>query len=347
MTLSAAISSSLPFISGAFQQVGSPNQAVPVVIQVSNSSSQPVRIKDIYLTNFDGAFSLGIPDIIRRGVAYAPANNVVPASGSASYDALFTPQVGALTFYPTAQYTTNIGAVVMQGNSPSVITSSTAPFLIRFNAPIRAEIISPFQVFSLADNKRPISNDGFDFQLSTNLLILTDQSFVLPITEIFYSSSDSSVAEIIENTALLNATTSSVVGGFTQLSGSGGSVIIKNTGSVEFYAWQGAISGTPLATASLQVVEALPISISITPELQNVFSGSAYPYRATLLKSNGSRQDITLQATWSVAGANATFTPSGSFQVLGVTGSFGNATISAVSGGLSATARATIINRNF
>ena len=78
MTLSATISSSVPFIGGEYLVTG--GLVSPVTINVYNSSSSPVRIKDVYLTCPNGAVSLGIADIIRRGVAYAPANNVVPAA---------------------------------------------------------------------------------------------------------------------------------------------------------------------------------------------------------------------------------------------------------------------------
>lgn len=78
MTLSATISSSVPFVGGEYLVTG--GLASPVTINVYNSSSSPARIKTLYLTCFNGAVSLGDPDIIRRGVAYAPANNVVPAA---------------------------------------------------------------------------------------------------------------------------------------------------------------------------------------------------------------------------------------------------------------------------
>lgn len=78
MTLSATISSSVPFIGGEYLVTGGIES--PVKINVYNSSSSPVRIKTLYLTCPNGAVSLGDPNLIRRGVAYAPANNVIPAA---------------------------------------------------------------------------------------------------------------------------------------------------------------------------------------------------------------------------------------------------------------------------
>lgn len=78
MTLSAVVSSSTPFIEGYYQISG--GVASPVNIVVYNSSSSPARIKTLYLTCINGAVSLGEPNLIRRGVSYAPANNIVPAA---------------------------------------------------------------------------------------------------------------------------------------------------------------------------------------------------------------------------------------------------------------------------
>jgi len=78
MSLSAFISASFPLVDGAYEIPS--NENIPVVINVFNSSSQPVSLKTIYLTCPEGAVSLGDVDIKRRGWSYAPANNVIPAA---------------------------------------------------------------------------------------------------------------------------------------------------------------------------------------------------------------------------------------------------------------------------
>lgn len=285
------------------------------------------------------------------GVYYSGSGGNVPVTGSqttqgsASFNALFIPQINALNYYPNAEYQFNIGAVLMRGNDPNIITSSTAPFRVQFQPPLNAEIVSPYRVWSLANNKAPPENTGFDFQLSTNIIFINNESVLLPFSQMFYSSSDTSVAEIVENTEIINATTSSVVGGFTQLSASGGGVSIKGTGSVEFYAWLGPISGPPIASASLEVVDALPLGISVYPQNSNLLSGSYYQYSAYLLKSNGAKEDITNTATW--ATTDSTLFPISNTGLLEITGSTGQVIITAVSGGLLGTANASVINRAF
>ena len=289
------------------------------------------------------------------GGGSSPVTGTLTTLGSASFSALFQPQIDPLQYLTpnSFSYDFPLTAVVMRGDNPNITRATSSLFRVTGIGDIPGSVVTinnPFAVWSLADNRRPPQNDGFDFQLTPQIFFgNTGQILEIPQALCFYSSSDTGVVQVVENSDGFDATTGSV-GGFTQLSASGGSVTIAGTGSATVYFAIGAppvVPGNYQGETTISVVDALPVSIQLNPPLRNVFSGSSYPYTATLIKSNGSTQDITTTATWSTTGAEATITPVGATQELGITGSFGTINITAVSGGLNATAQATIISRNF
>lgn len=352
-----------------FGAIGGPNSAVPFYVPDDSGYTGPwtdyiENMCDGYFINlvfspyckYTGNFT---PPTASLTASYGSGGGTSPITssqtilGSASYNALFTPQVDPLAYVvPNSFYSFELGARLMRGNDPNLTTATSSLFRVTALGDVPGSTISidnPYAVWSLADNKRPPQNDGFDFQLAAQVRLgNTGQILQFPQEWLYYSSSDTGVLEVVENSSGSTATTSSV-GGFTQLSSSGGSVSIIGTGSATVYLnlLGPADQNNYLAETAITVVDALPLAININPPIRNVFSGSNYPYTATLLKSNGLTEDITSTATWSTAGAEATLSLVGSTQELGITGSFGTITLNAVTGGLSATSVATIISRNF
>lgn len=334
------------------------NLAIPYLTEAGDSPFEGLientcdgYFMNLEFSNYCKYTSNFIPPTSSLSAAYGSGGGTFPITssittlGSASYNSAFIPQPQPLDQFPIAEYPVSIGAVIMVDNNPNITTSSLGQFRIQVNQPFQIDLVSPFRVWSLADNQRPISNDGFDFQLTTNVVLTTDRSIVAPYAQGYYSSSNTDVAEVIENSDAFAATTSSLNGGFTQLSASGGSVIIKGTGSTELSVWFGPIQGSPAATTTLEVVDALPRAINVYPQNTNVVSGSSYQYTAYLLKSNGSREDITATATWETN--NNTLFPIDANGLLEVTGSQGNVIITATSGGLFGSANAVVINPAF
>lgn len=294
------------------------------------------------------------------GGGSVPITSSQTTAGSASFPALFTPQINPTPEYltPSQYYEMPVGAVIVPDLSPNITIATSSLFRIQVPDGQQVSLLSPFALWSLHDNAIPPSNDGFAFQLTAQAKNpQTGEIITIPQNLCFFSSSDEGVASVVENSDGGFATTGSAFSsssGFvlnpfsTQISASGGCVFINGTGSATLYLGIGFTpdSNNYIALQQLEVVDSLPVSININPPLQNVFSGSDYQYSAYLLKSNGSRVNITDTATWSVVGeGNIGAAPP--YQLLGVTGSFGSLQINVESGSLSATAQAVIINRNF
>lgn len=276
-------------------------------------------------------------------------------AGSQSYSATWIPQTDALTYLNSErEYNINIGARVMIDNNPSIIVAQTASFQIGIDTPQIYTLGSPYTLWSLSNNARPPENIGFDFQLQPTVYLQNGESLPLPQAFNYYSSSDPSVAAVVEFSEGINATTGSLFSssaGFilnpyaTQISASGGSVIINGTGSCIIGVWDDPnnYGNDPYAAVEITVVDALPVSLQVYPQIRNVFSGSQYGYEAYLYKSNGSRVDVSNEVTWTtnVGSDIANIDSSG---ILSITGSYGNIQITAVSGGLSNSSQAVIIN---
>ncbi len=290
------------------------------------------------------------------GGGSVPVTSSITVQGSASYPALWIPQTDAVRYLNSSiSYRVNIGGRVMIGDNPTIIVAEPATFVVGITEPEIYTLGSPITLWSFADNARPIENVGFDFQLQPTVYLKNGDSIPLPQAFNYYSSSNPNVAAVVEFSEGINSTTGSAFSSssgiqvntsFTQLSASGGSVIINGTGSCIIGVWDNPANygSDPYAQVEITVVDALPVSLSVYPQIANVVSGSEYQYSAYLLKSNGSRVDVSSQASWTL-NVGSDIANIDSTGKLGITGSYGNIQITAVSGGLTNSSQAVIINR--
>lgn len=309
MALSAALSSSLPLSGTYYYQEG--NAAIPVVVNVYNSSAEAVQLKQVYLTQASSSLgtgaSLSLGEPIFRYISSTPntTNNIISALGTGSYDALFVPQINALDTFPTDVLKFDVSAVVQQFGYAESVRATPASFAVAPSPNRQYSLVNNFQTWSLFDNPRPPQYIGFDYLLGVQQQLKSGEYVNIPISELYYSSSNPSVASVIENTDALNSTTGSSTG-VSQISSSGGSVSIVGVGDTTFAVRRYSNSSPVIASGSLRVVDALPVSLTISPasRLYYVYPGMpigarAVYYDAYLLKTNGTNQNITSTATWS------------------------------------------------
>lgn len=308
MALSAALSSSLPLSGTYYYQEG--NAAIPVVVNVYNSSVEAVQIKQVYLTQASSSLgtgaSLSLGEPVFRYISSTPntTNNIISALGTGSYNALFVPQINALDTFPTDVLKFDVSAVVQQFGYAESVRATPASFAVAPSPNRQYSLVNNFQTWSLFDNPRPPQYIGFDYLLGIQQQLKSGEYVNIPISELYYSSSNPSVASVIENTDALNSTTGSTTG-VSQISSSGGSVSIVGVGNTTFAVRRYSNSSPVIASGSLRVVDALPISLTISPSsiLYRVYIGMPLPakavyFKAYLLKSNGTNEDITSTATW-------------------------------------------------
>lgn len=309
MALSAALSSSLPLSGTYYYQEG--NAAIPVVVNVYNSSATAVQLKQVYLTQASSSLgtgaSLSLGEPIFRYISSTPntTNNIISALGTGSYDALFVPQINALDTFPTDVLKFDVSAVVQQFGYAESVRATPASFAVAPSPNRQYSLVNNFQTWSLFDNPRPPQYIGFDYLLGVQQQLKSGEYVNIPISELYYSSSNPSVASVIENTDALNSTTGSSTG-VSQISSSGGSVSIVGLGDTTFVVRRYSNSSPVIASGSLRVVDALPVSLTISPasRLYYVYPGMAIGarvvyYNAYLLKTNGTNEDITSTANWS------------------------------------------------
>jgi hypothetical protein len=312
MAITAVVSSSLPIVDGYYYQEG--NTPIPVNIFVYNSDPVAVQLKQLYLTETSSSLgtgaSLSLGEPVFRYISSTPntTNNIIPAGGTGSYSALFVPQVNALTTFPTDYYLFSLTAVVQQFGYAETIRATPAPFAVAPSPNSVYALINNYQVWSQYDNKRPPQYIGFDYLLGAQQKLLSGEYVSLPINELYFSSSNPLVASVVEHTDILNSTTGSV-NGVSQISSSGGSVSIVGVGTTNFAVRRFSNSSPVIASGSLEVVDALPVALEITLPIENFFfSVPTQPtgqrllsFKATLVKSNGSRVDVSNNNIWSVS----------------------------------------------
>ena len=301
MAITATISSNLPQVGGVYYQFG--NAPVAVRINVSNSSPSPVTLKQIYLTQDNTALgtgaglSLGEPTFRYIGSSLGTTNNVIAGNSSYSYDALFVPQVNALTSYAVPEsYNFKLSAVVQEFGSASSTRATPATFLIEASAFVGLSALSQYYTWSLTDNARPPNYVDFDFQVRANRLLKSGEVVASPINQLTFTSSNPAVATIVANSPAQNSDASG------NLTPSGGCVKIIGVGSTIITADE---SGYGSDAFILNVVDALPQSLAINPpnRLYYVYVGmpigeKAVYFKAYLTKSNGAVEDITNSCTW-------------------------------------------------
>jgi hypothetical protein len=305
MAITATITSTIPVSSGIYIQSG--NAPIPVKINVFNSSPSPVTLKQLYLTQDNTALgtgaglSLGEPTFRYIGSSLNTTNNVIAGNSSYSYDALFAPQVNALTYYNSPEaYTFNITAVVQEFGSASTTRATPATFIIKASAFVGLSALSQYYTWSLTDNARPPNYVDFDFQVSANRLLKSGEVVASPINQLTFTSSNPAVATIVANSPTQN---SDISGNLTP---SGGCVRIIGVGSTTITAGE---SGYGSDAFILNVVDALPVGLVIDLPFQNFFfttptqstASRFLKFKAYLLKSNGSIQDISNFNIWSVS----------------------------------------------
>jgi len=314
MAITAEISASLSWDGTKYYQSG--NTPIPVVIKVYNSDPAAVQLRQVYLTQTSSSLgtgaSLSLGDPVFR---YIPSplsntNNIIPAGGTGSYSAIVIPQVNALTQYPTNEYLFSLTGIVQRFGYAETTRATPATFQIRADTKRVYSLVNNFQRWSQFDNKRPPQNIGFDYQLYVNETLENGETYLVPQNELYYSSSNPSIATIVENTPDELATT----GSNSQLSASGGCIDIKNIGAVNFVARRYNNTNPVIASGSLQVISALPIAIEIEPNNSNHFydptiaATADIQFKSYVRYSNGERIDWTGATIWDINNSNiATF----------------------------------------
>lgn len=249
--------------------------------------------------------------------AYGSGGGNIPVTssqttlGSASYNARISPQTDAIYYFPSANnggaYNFNLQATVQIGKGANFITASQADFTIYLSQLQTPSINSPYRVWSLFDDRAPPFLTGSDFIIQGQILTAeTPNQYVLtfPPDFVYFSSSDNSIATVIENGIGTYVTGST---GNPQLSGSGGSVkIMGQTGSVIISMAVGDPNSPPAAELELTVIDAYPLTVSTFPQQAYGKIGADLQLRAYLSKTNGSNTDITNDplTTWSVEPSN-------------------------------------------
>ena len=361
MALSAAVSSSLPLSGAYYYQEG--NYAIPVVINVYNDSATAVQLKQLYLTQPSDSLgtgaSLSLGEPIFRYISSTPntTNNIIAAFGTGSYDATFVPQVNALDTFPTDVLKFGVSAIVQQFGYATSVRATPADFAVAPSPNRVYSLVNNFQTWSLFDNKRPPQYIGFDYLLGVQQQLKSGEYVNIPIGELYYSSSNPAVASVVQHTDILNSTSGSSTG-VSQISSSGGSVSIVGLGNTNFVVRRYSNSGDIVASGSLSVVDALPVSLTLTPPQTTYYYTLTTPianrvrtWTATLLKSNGSQTDVSTTTTWTTNWVGMADLGNGSYLINGATPPVNPfsptiVTIKAQYGGFTSTAYLNVIGAN-
>jgi hypothetical protein len=294
MALSAAVSSSLPTTGSYYYQQG--NIAIPVVINVYNDSATAVQLKQLYLTQASASLgtgaSLGLGEPVFRYIASTPntTNNIIPAYGTGSYDALYAPQVNALSTFPTDVYDFSLSAVVQQFGYAESVRATPALFKI-FPSKERAFSIQlTANRWAWNGSGRPPQYNGFDILATLQETLQSGEIVQVPIADVVWRTDNNDIISVYYTSPTLNADAN----GFIDISG--GSITIggdfpedRTTGVANVKAFmRNPTTGffdVLVATAYIYVTTSPLVAFKITPETTTRYinAGSTTTERTILL----------------------------------------------------------------
>jgi len=311
MSLQVYITSDLPYHDDYPYVQG--NLAIPIQIVVYNEDEvNSVQLKQIYLTENDSALgtgaalSLGMPVFKYISSQNPTTNNVIPPDSEVIYDVLYIPQINALQApivaeaTPTAQlgknrYSVELRAIVQVYGSTEMYRGEIAKFYVYPAANVSYNIVTPVKVWSLYDNQRPTNNDNFDFQIMVEEILENGNIVSVPQDQLYFTTSAPSILQVIgegvngategENSKIIGGAGCCVVGTY--------SPTVQAEISVRRWGYTFPIIGS----VKIAVVNALPVSLAISPPLLNFTRDPAsvnrVNYAARLTKSNGSVEDVS------------------------------------------------------
>ena len=310
MALEIVISSDLPYQDEYPYVQG--NGAVPIVINVYNDDvDNSVQLRQIYITEADSALgsgaalSLGMPVFKSINTSNSTANNVIPPDSEIPYLVEWLPQVPATNIDGNAtvnvgqnlgqvRYTVKLISIAQVWGSTEMYRSEPFQFFVYPSAVVSYNLVTPVKVWSLYDNQRPTNNENFDFSMSVEAILENGNTVVLPRNQVVFASSESGL--VSANTGDWGATEGN------------NSKIIGGDGSFQVGTWSPTVpavitaypynySNPPIASTKVYVVDALPQTLTITPELTNINwvngATSTIKFKALLTKTNGVVEDVS------------------------------------------------------
>jgi len=305
----ASIVSSLP-VEGGFHIIEG-NDSQSVNVEVENTGLTSVQLKQVYLTQTTAAsVSLGNPDFRYISAQIDTTNNIIPAGETRVYQANFIPQVPSLSDYPLSTYTFPLTAIIQFiDNSAQEVPELN--FRVYPSKRIGYSIVSPFNFWSMHDNQRPPQNFLWDFSITVNELLENGQVIPVPLNELYFLGDEPFTAQITTHSDQIETTTENFVGSQVwqtrgpQVKPYGGCVTVNGPGLPStFEVRRYSLADPVIGITRLQVIDAIPISLSITPALQQ----TSYPstniirYVATVTRSNGSVEVQTTFCDWFING---------------------------------------------
>lgn len=320
MALSISIGSiDLPLFDGHYYVEG--NRPVPMTIVVYNDDLvNSVQLRQLYLTQDEGAVTTGLPEFRYISTSNPTTNNIIPPDSTIEYPVLWIPQTDALQVssqvdpYPAlglgnTRYNVNIRAIGQVFGLTTMYRGAPQEIFVYPSPNVSYTAVSPISLWSLHDNIRPAGNSDFDFVVGANQILNDGTIYSIPGSELYFSSSDTDVCTVVEHSDGNEATTDSN----SQAIGGGGAVSIVGVGTatISIRRWANSGAGTLIASTTITVVDALPLTLSISPN--NISHTWADPttdeirFKALLTKSDGSVTNVSglADTIWRINGVAA------------------------------------------
>ena len=306
MALSISIGSiDLPIFDGHYYVEG--NRPVPMIISVYNDNLvNSVQLRKLYLTQDEGAITTGMPEFRYISTSNPTTNNIIPPDSTVEYPVLWIPQTDALQVssqvdpYPAlglgnTRYNVNLRAIGQVWGETTMYRGAPQEILVYPSPNVSYTAVSPISLWSLHDNIRPAGNSDFDILVGANQILNDCTIYLIPQSELYFSSSDTGVCTVIAHSDGNEATTDNN----SQAIGGGGAVSIVGIGpaTISIRRWANSGAGTLIASTTITVVDALPQTLSISPALTSInwvnSVTNSIRFKALLTKTNGVVENVS------------------------------------------------------
>ena len=222
---------------------------------------------------------------------------------------LWIPQIDALQVgsncdpYPplglgNIRYTATLRAIGQVFGLTEMYRGAPVEIFVYPSPVVSYNIVTPVSVWSLFDNQRPTNNDNFDFQISVEAILEDGQVISIPQSELYFTTSQPTILQVIGDgvNGATEGSNSKIIGGAGCCQVGTYNATIPAEISVRRWGYIYSIIGS----VKIFVVDALPISLAVSPPLLNFTYNPAavnrVNYKARLTKSNGSVEDVSNSA---------------------------------------------------
>jgi len=323
MALVITIESDLPLDGSSYVIRGNTSQQFRILVQ--NTDLTPVTLKQLYLTEGgdDVAITLGSPNFKYIGSSLNTTNNVIPASSTNTYLVEIIPQINSITIYPSDYYECSINCRAQIFGAVDLVEGTPRSLRIYRSPTIGYEIDSPYEFWVRDTNKRPPMNAGFDFVMSLNELLEDGTKIPVPINRAYWVNTGFTIGFVAgySEGVVVQENPYDPVYQFEQYQAFvplftpyGGTFTVlpidpmsPNTGEV-VVAVRVDPSGPVVAEKTIWVINSLPVSLQITPSSVQFyyrqgmdFAERTLTFRALLTFNDGTVQDVTSLAAWSIS----------------------------------------------